>query len=30
MAQGGVEVTDRKTGTSSFLADSKVIEHLTE
>ncbi len=30
MAQGGVEVTDRATGTSSFLADSKVIEHLTE
>ncbi len=30
MAQGGVEVTDRATGTVSFLADSKVIEHLTE
>ncbi len=30
MAQGGVEVMDRKTGTVSFLADSKVIEHLTE
>ncbi len=30
LAQGGVEVTDRKTGAVSFLADSKVIEHLTE
>lgn len=30
MAQGGVEVMDRATGTTSFLNDSKVIEHLTE
>lgn len=30
MAQGGVEITDRKSGASSFLADSKLIEHLTE
>jgi prolyl-tRNA synthetase len=30
MSQGGVEVMDRATGTMSFLADSKVIEHLTE
>ncbi len=30
MAQGGVEVMERKTGAISFLADSKVIEHLTE
>lgn len=30
MAQGGVEVMDRASGTVSFLADSKVIEHLTE
>jgi prolyl-tRNA synthetase len=30
MAQGGVEVTDRKSGAVSFLADSKVIDHLTE
>lgn len=30
MAEGGVEVTDRASGTTSFLADSKVIEHLTE
>ena len=30
MSQGGVEVMDRKTGTTSFLADSKVMEYLTE
>lgn len=30
MSQGGVEVMDRKTGTVSFLADSRVIEHLSD
>lgn len=30
IAAGGVEVTDRKSGTTSFLADSNVIEHLSE
>ena len=30
LAQGGVEVMDRKTGTISFLNDSNVIEHLSE
>lgn len=30
LAQGGVEAMDRATGTISFIADSKVIEHLSE
>lgn len=30
LAQGGVEVMDRATGALSFLADSKLIEHLSE
>ncbi len=30
LSQGGVEVMDRKTGAVSFLADSRVIEHLSD
>ncbi len=30
MAEGGVEVMDRKNGSTSFLADSRVIEYLCE
>ncbi len=30
MSQGGVEVTDRKTGTATFVADSAIMEHLSE